>query len=181
MVCVALIITDRIYIKYPVQRHTQPVCQAFQAANRQWLITAEICLSQLRQQWDVLPLVAGLCPELISVQDRLQSNGSAPSALMPTGNISALPPSHKSRIWSHWQVVINLSSLSDISVDDIKTYSGQNRDHTVYPYSILLHVYVWTKTPLRHKSGIMTRGSQMLHHLSGSNCYNTVCSCKSEV
>lgn len=74
-----------------IQRHTGPVCQAIQAANRQWLITGEICLSQLRQRWDASLLVAGLCPGLISVQDRLQSNGSAPGELLPTDNVSALP------------------------------------------------------------------------------------------
>lgn len=50
---------------------TEPVCQGFHAANKEWLITGEICLSQLRQQWDTLLSVAGLCPGLISVQNRL--------------------------------------------------------------------------------------------------------------
>lgn len=69
------------------QRHTGPVCQAFHFSNGRWLITAEICLSQLRERWNMSPLELLFVRGLISVHDQLQSNGSAPSAPMPTGNI----------------------------------------------------------------------------------------------
>lgn len=62
-------------------------------------------------------LVVGLCPGLISVQDRLQSTGSVPSALLPQA--TSLLYLHPINPGSGHADVVNLNILYDISMDDI--------------------------------------------------------------
>lgn len=78
-------------------------CQSIQTTNRDSLITTRTVVGHVKTD-------TGLSPRLILVQDLLQSIGRRPSAALPTGNISALPPSHRFRISPNWQLVINLTS-----------------------------------------------------------------------